>query len=91
MRLVDVDMLDSTIYAKNSDELTVAMVKIVKEYINKLPTIDTQPIVHAKWIGEEFFEGEFPNDRSCQECSNCHRIRPVDYFCSNCGAKMDGD
>lgn len=55
----------------------------------KQDTVDARLVIHARWIGEEFFDGDGINSHVSKECSNCHKIRAIDYFCSNCGAKMD--
>lgn len=69
------------------DYTRLEMVNYLCCMIRNIPTTDG--LVHAKWIGEEYLEGDFPNDHTCQECSNCHKVRTVDEYCSNCGAKMD--
>lgn len=47
------------------------------------------PVVHGRWIGEEINIETGDIFATLQECSVCHRIRPVDVFCAHCGAKMD--
>ena len=64
-----------------------------------LDTADVVPVRHGRWIAPFLSDG----GNMCAECSNCHRIRIFDDYCSaceigctwkpnycpNCGAKMD--
>lgn len=52
-------------------------------------TIDAAPVVHGRWIGEEISIETGNISAALKECSVCHRMRPVDAYCSHCGAKMD--
>lgn len=47
------------------------------------------PVLHGRWIGEEVCIETDNIFATLKECSVCHRIRPVDAYCSHCGAKMD--
>lgn len=49
---------------------------------------DVAPVVHGRWIGEEICIETGDISATLRECSQCHRIRPVDEYCSHCGAKM---
>lgn len=56
----------------------------VQEVVDKAPTVETIPVIHAYWI-KRFY--------NCYECSNCHNLinmleRKTNY-CKDCGAKMD--
>ena len=53
--------------------------------IRYIDTTDATPVKHGRWIAP------FLSDSSnmCAECSNCHRIRIFDDYCSACGAIMD--
>ena len=60
--------------------------KVYKKEIDKMPTIDPESLrPRARWLGEIVLV----NGTMSQECSHCHRIRPIDDFCAACGAKMD--
>lgn len=61
------------------------------EYIKQMPTIEAEPVLHAKWVNDTF-------------CSNCNRFpvyqgMPISnqeltkHFsrCPHCGARMDAD
>ena len=49
------------------------------------PIADVEPVRHGSWI---------PVDGGLHKCSHCHTVRKTDvardYYCPNCGAKMDG-
>lgn len=65
--------------------------------IEHMPSEDVQPVKHGKWIlfdkddiGRAFY------------CSNCRKVKTTEdfenspleseeYFCSRCGARMDGE
>lgn len=60
----------------------------VMEYINELPSIDTEERKKATWVV----------DHECTfllfpvYCSNCHRHgKPTDNYCPNCGSRMDAE
>ena len=79
MRLIDADAL--------KDELLRLgfFPAIVKSAIERMPSIDAKPVVHAKWENIQ-------NGKGC--CSNCHRLDAIDTLathCRYCGAQMDGD
>ena len=60
----------------------------LQEALNKVPTIDAEPVRHGKWIETEFLK--------LRECSCCH-VRWGMYdtenfiYCPECGARMDKD
>lgn len=49
--------------------------------IEKQPTLDYEPVVHAHWIQEGF-------DCKCSNCGSFNGAFGVKY-CQDCGAKMD--
>ena len=62
------------------------------------PTVDAVPVVHARWIGQEFdgYADGFPvfDTWSCSKCGEEFRSEgepPAFNFCPNCGARMDGE
>lgn len=57
----------------------------IKRMIDTRPTIETEPVRHGHWVET--------TDRIQHECSVCHICVCGSYgnYCSNCGAKMDGD
>lgn len=55
--------------------------------VDKIPTADVAPVVHGHWIhgGNSFVT-------FCSVCDYCFEEDMYDFdYCSNCGAKMDGD
>lgn len=80
MRLIDADALeiDWLDYTGNAG-------RDFKIYLEKVPTIEAQPVVHGKWEMDKY--GEL-------HCSNCDAIYGACYdlirvnFCYCCGAKM---
>lgn len=57
-----------------------------REDIDKLPTVDAEPVKHGLWV---------KLGKHDWACSVCRRVVPYSYtghkYCPNCGAKMDGD
>ena len=45
---------------------------------------DVAPVRHGRWINHTMIDGHIH-----AECSECHKVRIIDNFCPNCGAKMD--
>ena len=42
------------------------------------------PVRHGRWLYHTLID-----EHIHAECSECHKIRIIDNFCPNCGAKMD--
>ena len=96
MRLIDVD--DLGVGRCSKDVLPAAYCagwNGLLGLIEKAPTVDAVPVVHARWI-----RPHWRNSNYCCDCSECggeamHRdyrwnkngIYPI---CPNCGAMMDG-
>lgn len=57
--------------------------------IKAIPATAVAPVVHGRWIGKEIDIETGDISATLQECSVCHRVRPVDWYCSHCGTKMD--
>ena len=54
------------------------------------PTIDAEPIVHSRWLGNPL-DGYY-----CKNCLefclyNFYEEQVVSKYCPHCGAKMDGE
>lgn len=66
--------------------------------VENVPALDVAPMVHAYWIGLEYdgYADGFPVFDTWQ-CSACgeefySEDEPPAYnFCTNCGARMDGE
>ena len=53
--------------------------------IRYIDATDATPVRHGRWIAPFLSD----SGNMCAECSNCHRIRIFDDYCSACGAIMD--
>ena len=53
--------------------------------IRYMDAADVAPVRHGRWIAPFLSD----SGNMCAECSNCHRIRIFDDYCSACGAIMD--
>lgn len=87
MRLIDAEVLEDYLdWSKGQNLLCVTRTEI-----RKTPTVDAQPVVHAKWIKYE------DTILYWYVCSNCKEDIPHDNYrnwmfsgyCPHCGAKMD--
>lgn len=59
------------------------MIMRIKIAINRLPTIEAEPIRHGKWIkvGDNTYR-----------CSRCNEVSCCNgNFCTDCGARMDAE
>lgn len=52
--------------------------------IHYMDASDVAPVRHGRWINHTMIDGHIH-----AECSECHKVRIIDNFCPNCGAKMD--
>ena len=52
--------------------------------IRYMDAADVAPVRHGRWINHTMIDGHIH-----AECSECHKVRIIDNFCPNCGAKMD--
>ena len=64
---------------------------VTKDEIDKMPTVDAEPIRHGKWIDEGYY-ADYANICAwhCSEC-NWHMLGYSDDlfdYCPSCGAKM---
>ena len=58
----------------------------IKSILTGMKAADVVEVRHGRWIGEPVDIG----GSTAMECSECHKVRVVDDYCSACGAKMDG-
>lgn len=57
------------------------------QVIEKMPTVDAEPVAHGRWIERPFLLG---TTHVCSECGDYYGMpHGVFKFCPNCGAKMD--
>ena len=98
MRLIDADALLDAM--RDEEFQTFVPLDEIDSVIDKAPTIDAVPVVHARWKMVK-------NSTSCSACDEflpsityvqggynghwqcCEEIEKTRY-CPNCGAKMDG-
>jgi hypothetical protein len=89
MRIIDADYVKSKL---NKSALGGHLHYYVCGVIDDAPTIEAEPVKHARWeqccnlMGEYF---------KCSECGYKAEVptcmgEPIYIFCPNCGAKMDG-
>lgn len=102
MRLIDADELVKSLRRvhQNLDDSgefrPAGAVIFCRGIVNKMPTIDAEPVRHGRWTKSE-------DDWNCMTtitCSECHEewcfeteedVSLLNYrYCPNCGAKMDG-
>ena len=55
------------------------------EEMKAIPAADVATVRHGRWIAPFLSDG----GNMCADCSNCHKIRIFDDYCSACGAIMD--
>lgn len=69
----------------------------LQEALNKVPTVDAEPVRHGKWVpkyiricGQDWVSG-----MKCSECGedalNAEGDEFLTDYCPNCGARMDED
>ena len=72
-------------------EAAVDVINHIESYTNKMPTIESEPVRHGRWIVHTTWHGMFGLIYS--ECSECKFDRNGDLsswkFCPMCGARMD--
>ena len=83
--------LRDTLY--DADAITMSGVKI----LNQFPAADVIPVRHGRWILGYVEPGYFtPGGNRPWICSECEKViswmlgEPLENYCPNCGAKMDG-
>ena len=82
MRLINADYLRSTYSITHAH---FDSIESIRQWIDKVPTVDAEPVRHGRWIDKSGgIEGAW------NHCSVCGE-RAIDLYdyCPNCGAKMD--
>lgn len=102
MRLIDANALDFApddknvmngvlfVSSRRGGGRTLALVQTtLKAMIDRAPTIDAVPVVHARW--DRVYE-DWRRQMAGNKCSACGFVLfgPVGSYCPRCGAKMDG-
>ena len=65
------------------NSLNIASALYAGRKIINLPPADVAPVRHGLWINHTMIDGHIH-----AECSECHKVRIIDNYCPNCGAKM---
>lgn len=90
-RLIDADEVKKRFPIMENDFGMVINERLHKE-LDKIPTVEAVPLIHAKWMFEEADTDGIGNNR--YKCSHCghgdiHADDVVVDYCWYCGAKMD--
>lgn len=93
MRLIDADAIKRRVVIGGSEQCKkCALAEMLYDIVNA-PTVDAQPIIHAKWVDAP----KAPAYKDSYKCSNCYTGAIHDMngysvltrYCSYCGAKMN--
>lgn len=95
MRLIDAEALEEDFYDnydkkgyRNGKSLIYAAWCLLKKIIEKAPTIEAKPVVHAHWEWVKIEDGDSYFELA--ECSHCRGQSAREYpYCRYCGAQMD--
>lgn len=85
-RYINADLTDTEILDAVQEETADTDTFItVRRILNKLPTADVAPVIHAEWEYMGF---------GAYRCSNCKKwidleTDVISKYCPKCGAKMD--
>ena len=98
MRLIDADKMRDD-WLENGENEYVYDTNAVLESIDAQPTVDAAPVVHGKWLIDEYEyydcsvcgQSYFNGCDSHQEAEDRLKNHPYDVYsyCPYCGAKMD--
>lgn len=102
MRLIDAEAfvkeLKKFLITIHQTYLAAAVLRIVKKVINKQPTIEAKPVVHAHWFMTEYEYFDCSNcgvaiwngcDSTAQAKQMLANKEVMFKFCPYCGAQMD--
>jgi len=74
---------ESGIYADAYNDLA--------EDFYSIPAADVAPVVHGRWIKDDFLSDDVNNAEKCSQCGELIGwFGNLPNYCPNCGAKMDG-
>ena len=61
------------------------------ELLDEIPAADVAPVVHGRWIKDDFLSDDVNNAEKCSQCGELIGwFGNLPNYCPNCGAKMDG-
>lgn len=100
MRLIDADALKFPTAKVKLDDVGLAIIDgyhMAIETVRNAPTIDAEPVVHARWTRKYEKQAVFGVEYFCSRC-DCEIAVDGIYtpfasgwcYCPRCGAKMDG-
>lgn len=94
MRLIDADKLEVISYkdTEGREDTFDAGVQWMAELIDKQPTVEAVPVVHGKWIKNEWLSTDFAPVHDCSVCGKSieQKYITLPQRCEHCGALMDG-
>lgn len=92
MRLIDAEALENEI-AKTMRYVPKDAVLDVACMVNRAPTIEAKPVVHAHWVTDFDFDPEEEQELYFYFCSKCKKelfgYKEDFKYCPYCGAQMD--
>lgn len=75
----------------NLPEKYKAFVRRVLNDKNLVPAADVAPVVHGRWIKDDFLSDDVNNAEKCSQCGELIGwFSNLPNYCPNCGARMDG-
>ena len=102
MRLIDAEALKEIIKERRTNiekdhgievGFAIGMLIACETIIDKQPTIEAKPVVHAHWVTDFDFDPEEEQELYFYFCSNCKDSLFGDKedfkYCPYCGAQMD--
>ena len=81
----------------DADNAKIYLSKSAGEQLDRVPTADVQEVKHGQWIKKNNpmfspFDDTTEHIYICNQCGYEDRHKTTaKNFCSNCGAKMDGE
>lgn len=92
IKLIDDDIasLDNSRMPQIAYNECLCTLRMVKQYIKALPTIEAETTKHGRWINEQLASTS-GGSYSVVRCSVCKAQFPMykTNYCPNCGARMD--
>ena len=86
------------VFSPKTGNLTVREMRDILSLIDSVPAADVEPVRYGRWVESDL-------DKDYITCSECKRMKLMNRrawnksafndwglnYCSNCGAKMDGE
>lgn len=91
-RLIDANALGASVSGIGKDIKRPRAVELAcLVLINEAPTVDAMEVVHGRWIAVSSSDMMTGKAYKCSECNKMRYGSFLPNYCSNCGAKMDGE